>query len=402
MVHHAGSFATVWLPVLCNSASSQVWALCGVPCKYARVCTGSIISSGCEPHSQHSCESTLAPPMKAFPPPAPDPLRLPGMLLQFQVDVILPKGTELTPELLQRIAAYNSTLSRALRQRSMKRREVMLQSAKVLGVVDADDADKSTLNLNIPRALAANVGASQQTLNHDGAEGPEGAAAGDGSAAGAEDGGPAGGGAASAAPAPVEHQLQLLMPGPNIRRRLRGFRSLAVGSKAKPAAGAAEAGAAAGGAASAGPGASQAGRKGRRRKLPPGPCTCFAHSQHLCMMYRMCLWPAGCTFKWHMILSRLNYHQMLLANTMIMGVHADIDHWRLRPAGAADDSSAHFPAAERRAPMTSIGSEVVASLGLKDRPQDNKGAATVSHATLYCAVPCWAHLSQLCWLFGHT
>jgi hypothetical protein len=58
-----------------------------------------------------------------------------------QVDVILPKGTELTPELLQRIAAYNSTLGRALRQRSMKRREVMLQSAKVLGVAGNDDDD---------------------------------------------------------------------------------------------------------------------------------------------------------------------------------------------------------------------------------------------------------------------
>lgn len=41
--------------------------------------------------------------------------------------MLIPVGTQLTPQLLQRIAAYNSTLSRALRQRGMKRREVLLQ-----------------------------------------------------------------------------------------------------------------------------------------------------------------------------------------------------------------------------------------------------------------------------------
>jgi hypothetical protein len=74
-----------------------------------------------------------------------------------QVDVILPKGTELTPELLQRIATYNSALGRALRQRSMKRREVMLQSAKVLGVAGDEQLGNASRLPDLSRIKSGNT-----------------------------------------------------------------------------------------------------------------------------------------------------------------------------------------------------------------------------------------------------
>jgi hypothetical protein len=150
------------------------------------------------------------------------------------VDVILPKGTELTPELLQRIAAYNSTIGRAIRQRSIRRREVLLQSAKVLGVADTEEAEQAALEMGAPRAFLISK---DPPLNPAEDGGADGGAEGEAAAA------------AAAAAEPEKHQLQLLMPGPNVRRRLRGFRSLAVLHKARAAQGEPPAAAAAGSAA---------------------------------------------------------------------------------------------------------------------------------------------------------
>jgi hypothetical protein len=65
------------------------------------------------------------------------------------------------------------------------------------------------------------------------------------------------------------------------------------------------------------------------------------------------------------------------------------------PIGTApnNSSAAHFPASERRAPMTSLGQSLVASLGQKDKKEGqdlHKGAAIVSDAALRHAVLCWA------------
>jgi hypothetical protein len=215
--------------------------------------------------------------------------------------VILPKGTELTPDLLQRIAAYNSTIGRAIRQRSMKRREVLLQSAKVLGVADTQEAEQAALKMGAPRAfLISKTPTPNPNTNPTPAEGAPDAP--DGPAAAAA-GGPGEAAAqlpAAAAAEPEKHQLQLLMPGPNVRRRLRGFRSLAVLHKGRaaneglPQEGSAAAAAAGGGGSGGGGSGGAAAVSGRSKSggkkggwgqavlggVLEGSCHC--HAQYLC------------------------------------------------------------------------------------------------------------------------
>jgi hypothetical protein len=150
--------------------------------------------------------------------------------------VFVPKGTELNEELLQRIAAYNSTLLRSIRQRSVKRREVLLQGAKVLGVADSEGADKTALELNAPRAMAVTSGKEPPAADAAAADSGDGQPS---EAAAADEAAAEPPAAVAAGPSPEKHQLQLLMPGPSIRRRLRGFRSLAVLHKGSAGTGAA-------------------------------------------------------------------------------------------------------------------------------------------------------------------
>jgi hypothetical protein len=145
-------------------------------------------------------------------------------------------------------------------------------------LADTDGADRTTLELNQPRAIvnvtdkqqaelsAAAAAAAPAPALHDPQPTDPAAAP----PAAAEPQPPAG------AAAPTMHQLQLLMPGPTIRRRLRGFRSLAVIPKPGAASGApAAAAAAAAGAAGGPPGNKPPTKEGRKREAQcgPGPCS---------------------------------------------------------------------------------------------------------------------------------
>jgi hypothetical protein len=154
----------------------------------------------------------------------------------------------------------------------------------LLHFADMDGADTTTLELNQPRAIVNVTDKQQAELSGAAAAAAPAPALHDSQAFDSAAEPPAAAeapAAAGAAAAPATHQLQLLMPGPTIRRRLRGFRSLAVMPKAgaasgAPAAAAAAAAAAASGAAEGPPFSKPPNKDGRKRESKRGqrgPCS---------------------------------------------------------------------------------------------------------------------------------